>query len=154
MAINNAKVLADIKKWQKDIEEAIELKVQEVAVEIVESLVQYSVIAQPLLWKIPDTTHVPGKYVSNWHLGVNEVPSYEINTQGDTGANSIQAAKTDGLRYKIGDSIAIVNTTDYAVILEKDPSYTLDEDFIAQNGVLQPTINDISSKSNWIIPTS
>ena len=154
MAINNAKVLSDIKKWQKDIEEAIELKVQEVAVEIVESFVTYSVVAQPLLWKIPDSTHVPGKYISNWHLGVNEVPEYQINTQGDSGNNSIQAAKADAMRYNIGDTIAIVNTTDYAVILEADPSYTLDGDFIAQDGVLQPTINDISTKNNWIIPTS
>lgn len=92
---------------------------REVVLEIGRRLVDYSPIGNPPEWKKPHWPkgYIPGHFINNWQLGIDEIPDGIIQEIDGSGQGSLQRLSKVG-RWTVGHEYYFVNNLPYAEVLE------------------------------------
>jgi hypothetical protein len=98
---------------------AIQKVTKSALIEIGKRLVYYSAVGDPTYWKHPPHKgYVPGRFINNWQLGVDIVPTGEIAGVDASGEQSIERITKAIPRWPVGHTYYFVNNVPYARLLE------------------------------------
>lgn len=87
--------------------------------DIGERLLMYSAVGDPSYWKKPPHKgYVPGLFINNWQLGVDQFPSAQLTRTPDSSASTSYRSLTKLPRWPAYHDYYFVNNLPYAHILE------------------------------------
>lgn len=115
----NAKARATIFKFAEKSKRRIHEMTRWTLIEIGRRLVMRSVVGNPMLWHPPvwPKGYHPGRFINNWQVGIDQMPSGTIPTVDPSGKGSIERMKKVG-RWPAGHSFYFANNLPYAYALE------------------------------------
>lgn len=123
----------DLSKWVEGAEEKANLVVKSIIVDLMRNIDMRSPVGKREIWEVniarasrglPPTPkgYLGGHFRANWQLGVDTVPTGEINGIDPTGALTLSAAIGAIPDDVIGHRYHYVNNTPYALPLENGHS--------------------------------
>jgi hypothetical protein len=116
----NAKATSDMFKFISKAKGTIQAVNREVLLEIGRRLVHYSAIGNPLEWKTAPywpKGYVPGHFINNWQVGIDQKPRGVIPTIDASGVGSLERMSHLG-RWTVGHTYYFANNLPYAALLE------------------------------------
>lgn len=117
----NAKAQDGIFRWILKGKNAIQEATKLTLIKIGERLVDYSAFGDPSLWNPPywPKGYVPGHFINNWQLGVDEFPVGVIAGEDDREGTAARARMRKAIpRWPVGHTYYFVNNVPYARLLE------------------------------------
>lgn len=107
--------------------------------EVGRRIVERSVVGNPALWHPPrwPKDYEPGHFINNWQLGIDAIPSSEIDGSDSTGSASIERMSHFG-RWPVGHTYYFVNNLPYARKLE-DGTWTVQAKYQVPQGIVGKT---------------
>lgn len=115
----NAKAVQGIFGFISRSKNAIHVCTKFALLEIGERLHYYSAIGDPSHWKHkPHKGYVPGLFINNWRLGIDEIPSGMLTTRPDATGSTSMANLVKVGRWPANHSYYFVNNVPYAALLE------------------------------------
>ena len=120
MSSINAKALEDTFRFILKSKGAIQKLTKVVLKEVGFRLVARSAIGDQNLWHPPywPKGYIPGHFINNWQLGVDQVPRGEIVGEDASGAQSIARMNSAIPRWPVGHVYYFTNNVRYAALLE------------------------------------
>jgi hypothetical protein len=120
----NLKAQADIFKFITKAKGVTQALTKEVLLEVGRRLVERSPIGNPPDWHPPywPKGYVPGHFINNWQVGIDEKPKGIIAEIDGSGQGSLERLSHLG-RWQVGHVFYFVNNLPYARALEEGHSY-------------------------------
>ena len=130
----------DIKRFNKKTEKNISRTFRGTALSLFSKVILRTPVGNTSLWKTkyPPKGYVGGRLRGNWQAQINSPASGELDVKDDKGGKTI--AKASGVigKFKIGDSIFLVNNLPYAEPAENGRSTQ------APSGMVKVTIAEFN----------
>jgi len=127
----------DIRRFNEKVDRSAEMVVRGTALSLFSKIVLASPVGNPDLWlyKHPTKGYVDyltyrdapegyagGRFRANWQVQMNTKPNRTIKSTDKNGGKTINKAKSEMLKYKLGNTIYFINNLPYAEELEEGSS--------------------------------
>ena len=114
----------DIKKWRKKTEKAAEAVVRGTFISLSNKIITASPVGNTSLWKTkyPPKGYTGGRFRNSWFTGVNTKPTTIGQTSSKTGKDSRARAREGAAKFKLGNSLYMINNLPYSLELEDGTS--------------------------------
>ena len=128
---------SDIGKWNKKTKKAASMVVRGTALSLFSKIVLASPVGNPDLWVYNHPTkgyvdyltykdapegYAGGRFRANWQVQMITKPTGTIKSTDKSGGKTINKAKAEMLKYKLGNTIYFINNLPYAEELEDGSS--------------------------------
>ncbi len=115
MSFNN-----DIKKFNHSFEEGYKAVVTGTFLDLAGKIIKRSPVGNISLWKVKRKPkgYAGGRFRANWTATLNRPSTSKTSSKDKSGRKAIKSAKTTTLKYKLGDSLFLVNNLPYSIALE------------------------------------
>ena len=119
----NLKAKVDVSKFIFKAKSTLQELARDVYLEIGYRIVYRSPVGDPRKWRPPrwPKGYVPGHFINNWQVGIDQVPVGIIGAVDPMGAGSYARLQKLG-RWQIGHTYYFVNNLPYAKALEEGHS--------------------------------
>jgi len=110
----------DISNFIKETIDDADKLVKRVVAKTAFELVEESPIGEPSKWKVMKAPpgYTPGHFLKNWQIGVNDVPTDEIQGEDDNRVNALVRIGSKIPKKAAGNTYYLVNNASYAQMLE------------------------------------
>lgn len=109
----------DLAKFAQQAQDAIDETLQEVVIELGNSVIRMSPVGNPDDWKSPPPPgYVGGRFRANWQFSISSPSSGVIDAVDPSGKETSARIEGEAIIFKAGETAYIVNNLPYAVRLE------------------------------------
>ena len=117
---NNMAFNDDIKRFNDKVEKAATMIFRGTALSLFSKVILRTPVGNTSIWKTkyPPKGYVGGRLRGNWQARINSAPSGEIDKPDKNGGDTINKAKNETFKAKLGNSIYLVNNLPYAGVIE------------------------------------